>query len=152
VQRFLLFLAIGVVIFEAAPGSAIPLGAGVIAAWLLSVRLPGPAFPPVRPAGALVFAPWFALQSLRGGVDVALRAFGLRASAPGFLEYRTRILAPTARVALVNAISLLPGTFTARLDGDVLTVHALDAEESLRARLDPLESHVAAVFGEDIAT
>jgi multicomponent Na+:H+ antiporter subunit E len=150
VQRFLLFVLIGAVIFEARPGSTIPLAAGVVIAFLLSVRLPGPAFPPVRPLPAVAFAAWFVVQSLRGGVDVALRAFGVRGSAPGFIEYRTRIRAPTARVAFVNAVSLLPGTFTAGLNGDLLTVHVLDARDSSADRMRPLEVHIAAVFGESL--
>jgi multicomponent Na+:H+ antiporter subunit E len=150
VQRFLLFLLIGVVIFEARPASAAPLAAGVVIAWILSIRLPGPPFPALRAIPALAFMPFFIAQSVRGGFDVALRAFGFRTSAPEFLEYRTRIRSPTARVAFVNAISLLPGTFTAALQDDRLTIHVLDAEESLSARLRPLEDRIASIFGETL--
>ncbi len=102
----------------------------------------------VRPVGLLRFGPWFLLQSVRGGVDVARRALApslpLR---PGFLEYRIRIREEHARVFFLNCVSLLPGTFSARLDGAVVRVHLLADRQRVPARLAELEERVAALFG-----
>lgn len=93
------------------------------------------------------FAPWFVWQSIRSGVDVALRALrpGL-AIAPGLLARRT-ILTGDARVLFANTITLLPGTLSARIERDVLTIHALDRSSDLDPGLDELERRIAVVAG-----
>jgi len=102
-------------------------------------------------AGELVrFLPYFLWQSLRGGLDVSLRA--LRPSLPvhpGLIEYPLRLTDPAARVFFAWVVSLLPGTATVGLTTDHAIIHALDTKtlpitESLR----DLEQRVAAMFGE----
>ncbi len=45
---------------------------------------------------------------------------------PRLVTFRTPLKTDTARAFLSNAITLTPGTITADLEGDRLTVHALD--------------------------
>lgn len=97
--------------------------------------------------GALAFALWFAVQSVRGAVDVAGRAFSpsmpLR---PGFRTYPLVLPAGAPRVFFVNAISLLPGTLSAEIRGGNVVVHMLDTRADLEAELAVLEARVAALF------
>lgn len=97
--------------------------------------------------GLLRFAPWFLLESVRGGTDVARRALSpdMRL-ATGFLEYRLRLDSPAAHVFFANAVSLLPGTLSVALRGDVLRIHALDMRQPLLDRLRRLEGRVERVF------
>ncbi len=102
----------------------------------------------IRLQGLPTFVPWFLAQSVRGGADVARRALapGLPLE-PGFLRYGARLPEGPARVFFVNCISLLPGTFSADLEGDVVRVHLLAEPELGPARLAALERRVARLFG-----
>jgi len=96
--------------------------------------------------GLLRFLPYFGLQSLRGGLDVARRAYSIeRPLDPGMLRYPLALPPGPARIFFLNTISLLPGTLSGDLLGDELHIHLLDR------RLDPhipeLEGYVAALFG-----
>jgi len=92
------------------------------------------------------FAPFFVWESLRGGVDVALRVVGpsLRVR-PGFVAHRLRLPEGPARVSFANCVSLLPGSLAADLEGDELIVHLLDVGTD--AGLARLEAAVARVYG-----
>jgi multicomponent Na+:H+ antiporter subunit E len=93
------------------------------------------------------FAPWFLLQSIRGGIDVARRAFAPSLPLePGFLRYPSRLPEGPARVFFVNCISLLPGTFSADLEDDVVRVHLLAELDRGPSRLAALETRVARLF------
>lgn len=103
--------------------------------WRLSLR------------GALVFALWFSVQSVRGAVDVALRAFapamGLR---PCFRPYPLTLPQGAPRVMFINTITLLPGTLSAEVMGDTLIVHLLDARTDLAPALADLDARIRALF------
>ncbi len=100
-------------------------------------------------AGAMVrFAAFFLVQSVRAGIDVAARALSLRPSlAPALLDYRLRLPPGAARVFLADTVSLLPGTLSAELVGDLLRVHVLDARMPVEQGLRAAETRVAALFG-----
>lgn len=99
------------------------------------------------PGGLASFLPFFCLQSLRGGVDVAWRAFhpGLPIH-PCLVHYPLRLRETPARVFMANVVSLLPGTLSADLEGDSLVVHALDGRLPVTEQLRALESRVARLF------
>jgi multicomponent Na+:H+ antiporter subunit E len=100
-------------------------------------------------AGSLPgFAVWFLWNSLRGGVDVALRTFKPRLPLhPGFVRYPLNIQHGNARIFLVNIVSLLPGTLSADLEGDELVLHCLDTGEDISTEMGYAEQHVALLFG-----
>lgn len=100
-------------------------------------------------AGALArLAIYFLWHSLRGGVDVALRALNPRLPlAPALLEYPLRLPPGPARVLLANTVSLMPGTLSATLWEDVLCVHVLDRRQPVATELRTLEARVAEAFG-----
>lgn len=133
------------------------LAGGSTAAWSIGAAAVGLALlaacllPPPTPwrmtlGGAAGFVPYFCLQSLRGGIDVARRAFSPgRPLDPGLLTYPLSLPPGPARIFLLNVISLLPGTLSAELMDRQLVVHVLDRK--LDPKLERLEQHVAALFG-----
>ncbi len=102
----------------------------------------------LRPIGVLSFAAFFLMQSLRAGLDVALRALRPRMRlAPALLEYRLRLPTGPARVFLADTMSLLPGTLSTELHDDCLCLHVLDARQPIEADLRQVEVRVADLFG-----
>jgi multicomponent Na+:H+ antiporter subunit E len=100
------------------------------------------------PAGLLRFAAFFLAQAVLGGVDVARRALHPRLPIrPGFSEYRLRVRGETARALLLNTVSLVPGTLSARLRGDRLLVHALDSSVAVEGKIAEIEERLAAALG-----
>ena len=70
---------------------------------------------------------------------------------PRLLRYSVRLPVGSARVFFVGVISLLPGTFSAELQEDELTVHLLAKEVASEETLRELERRVAAIFGLSIS-
>lgn len=123
-------------------------GVAVLAAGLASLALIPPGSWRWRPAGLARFLPFFLAQSLRGGADVAARAFHPRLPVlPGTIDYPVRLPEGPARVFFVTVLSLLPGTLSARLRGDVLRVHLLHRGVPARGRIEELEARVADLYG-----
>ena len=101
----------------------------------------------LSPAGALRFSVFFAVQSVRGALDVAYRAVAWRMPLePGFHLYRLRLPVGAPRIVFANTISLLPGTLTAELHGDHVVVHALDTGMDVAGELVVLEERVRDLF------
>ena len=97
--------------------------------------------------------PFFFRRSLQGGVDVARRAFHPRMPiAPELIDYPLRLPPGLPRVILVNTVSLLPGTLSAELDGQVLKVHVLDGLGDFMPELEALEQSVARMSGVSLTT
>jgi multicomponent Na+:H+ antiporter subunit E len=93
------------------------------------------------------FIPFFLWHSLKGGVDVAWRAFHPRMPiSPELIEYPLRLPPGLPRVILVNTVSLLPGTLSAELAGRVLKVHVLDSPGDFPDELEALEQRVGCMF------
>ncbi len=98
--------------------------------------------------GLIRFFPRFLWMSFRGGLEVAVPAFHpQRPLAPKLLTYRLRLPEGPARIFFINATSLSPGTFSADLKDDQLTIHVLDAGGPVNKDLEILESLVAGLFG-----
>lgn len=105
-----------------------------------------------RLAGLGRFFPVFVWQSLRAGLEVALLAFHPRCSlAPGLLIYHLRLPTGPSRIFFTNTVSLSPGTFSADLEGDRLTIHVLDEQFLDRENLQFMESLIAELFGIQLA-
>lgn len=101
----------------------------------------------------LRFLPYFLSISLRGGVDVARRAFSPSMPlAPEFLDYRLRVEpGGSAAVFFASVISLVPGTLCVSIEGELVGVHVLDRRTKVFDELARLERRVAPIFGESIA-
>jgi len=116
------------------------------AAWVMhrtAVKAPGR----ISLLGSIRFLPYFILESVRGGVDVAWRTLGPRLRVrPGFLEYRSGLRRPEARVFFANCVSLLPGTLAADLRGDLIHLHLLDHTSDVHSDLKRLERAVERIY------
>jgi len=96
----------------------------------------------------LRFAPFFLIRSLRGGVDVAWRAFHPDMPIyPDLIEYPLRLPKGIPRVFMVNTVSLLPGTLSAELSDDCLAVHVLDSRGDYLTEIRAVEETAARIFG-----
>lgn len=120
----------------------------VLATWTSFVVLP--ARPGrVSPTGVLRFFGFFVLNSLRGGAQVAAMAFrGRSALRPAMLEVPLTLPSGGARLLLVNALGLMPGTLGVELAGDTLRLHVLDDRAPLIAEVRALEAAIAGIRGE----
>jgi multicomponent Na+:H+ antiporter subunit E len=151
-RRLLVFSLLWVVVAGGAPGSwtlGVPVVLAATAASMqLRSRRPESARQSLRLLPALRFAAFFGWQSLRGGVDVALRALapGLPID-PGFVTHRLAVPPGPARVLVVDVVSLLPGSLSVSLDDDRLTLHVIDMGVDVEGALRTVERHACAIFG-----
>lgn len=98
--------------------------------------------------GLMRFVPWFLMQSLVGGFDVARRA--LHPCLPLAIREVDHSLAlppGQARSVFIGVLSLLPGTLACDLNGDRLRVHSLTGDP--HAALAALERRIAALYALD---
>jgi len=110
-------------------------------------RLRDPRTAGIRPWMLPQFAAWFLWHSLRGGVDVAWRALQPQMPLhPDFLRYRLALPPGSARVFLVDCLSLLPGTLSADIEGDELVLHALDSRADVIAETREAERWVGKLY------
>jgi multicomponent Na+:H+ antiporter subunit E len=116
---------------------------GAMAGGMLAVGMPHP-WRPHRLAGFLLF---FLVESFKGGVDVAWRAFQPRLMVqPEFHTYAMNLPEGQPRTLMVSVISLLPGTLSADLsnDGNQLVVHTLMPEAM--DSVDRLDTRIRQLF------
>lgn len=94
------------------------------------------------------FGIYFIGQSVRGGIDVARRAFlpSLPIS-PALIDVPIRIPPGPARLFLANVTNLLPGTMTVAVQADRLQVHVIDSRVDLASEIGDLEERVMALYG-----
>jgi multicomponent Na+:H+ antiporter subunit E len=146
--RTALYAGLWWVLTSGDPESWIIGGPAVILAGIAAYLLSGFPHWRWRLNGVVFFLPFFLWRSFVGGIDVARRALHpKRPLVPGFVDYHMRFTHTTARVFMINTISLLPGTLSVNLTGDKLTVHALDTDLPVLSELKTLESRVADLFG-----
>jgi multicomponent Na+:H+ antiporter subunit E len=143
------FAILWLVLTDADPSSWIIGGPAVIAATAAAQWLNPLPRRRISPAGLAAFVPYFVWRSLAGSVDVAWRAFhpALPIS-PCLMDFPLRLPDVPERVFFADVVNLLPGTLSAELHDDSITLHLLNGE-STRALDDlrRLEARVAALFG-----
>lgn len=77
------------------------------------------------------FVFFFLVELLMAGWDVARRALTpAMPLKPGWLAYDLQCRSTVARMLLSVLVCLLPGTFSARVAGDQLAMHVLDADRA----------------------
>lgn len=144
VWRAIIFAALWWILAE---GNFVAWGVGlvsVILALVASLILfpPGPSRPSLT--GLAGFLGFFLVQSVRGGVQVALMALrphlDLR---PAVLEIPIRLPEGCARVLLANTLNLLPGTLSAGLEGRHLRMHVLDERSPIETGVRETEAHIS---------
>lgn len=122
--------------------------ASVAGALAASLYLAPPGAVRLSPAGLLGFAGFFLIQSVKGGIQVAARAFRPDMDlAPALVEVPVALPAGLPRVLLVNTLNLLPGTVGIRLEGDRLRLHVLDARLATTEEVRETEARIARMLG-----
>lgn len=123
--RTALFASAWLVLTEGNPSAwvfgvlAVP-AAAALSLWLL------PPEHPIKLRRVIAILPKFLWESVKGGVDVAWRAFKPRMPiAPGWVVVPVA-LPDTAQVVLSAELSLMPGTLVAGTQDQQLLVHVLD--------------------------
>jgi len=104
----------------------------------------------IRWARAAYYPFWLLWQIVLANLQVAWLIVDPRLPIdPVLLRFRTGMKSDLAKVALGNSITLTPGTFTLRIEGDCLLIHSI--HEKLAAGLldGSMQREVAAVFGEE---
>lgn len=118
------------------------------AAMWASTRLWSPAPKPIRLAGLPGFLRYFLWNSIRGGVQVAHMALRGRTSLqPALIELAVTLPPGGARVLMVNALSLMPGTLGVDLHETGLRLHVLDDRLPIEAEVRALEAAITTLFG-----
>jgi len=115
-----------------------------LALWVMSSAPQSPTWQ-ISFVGLIRFIPYFLLQSVRGGIDVAHRAYSMSLPLdPQIIDFPLNLPAGRAQIFFLNSVSLLPGTLSANLVGTTLKVHVLD--HKVDPRLNQLEFQVARLF------
>ena len=119
----------------------------VALAFAASLRLIPPSRGRFSPVGLAAFGVFFLVQSLKGGIQVAAMAMRPRLDlAPEILEYPLALPAGSARVLLANTLTLLPGTLSVRIEGDLLWLHVLDRRLPIVAEVRDAEAVIARMW------
>lgn len=149
---FLRMALAGLVVWIALTGgdpSSLVIGipAVLAAAWVATTSGFGETMPRALPL--LAFLPFFLGALLGSAWGLARRVLARDPQfRPGVIPWRLGLASEGARAAFMNVVSLTPGTLSASLDGDVLSVHVLDTEEDVAPSLADLERRVARLYGE----
>ena len=147
-MRIAVFTVLWWVLTDGDPDSWIVGGPAVVLAGFLAFWLAGSTPWRWRLKGLARFLPFFLWRSFVGGIDVARRALHpKRPLVPGFVDYRMGLPQTTARIFMINTVSLLPGTLSVEITEDKLIVHALDVDLPVLSELKTIESCVADLFG-----
>jgi multicomponent Na+:H+ antiporter subunit E len=102
---------------------------------------------PVAIVRAVGFAIWMAGRIVVASLQIARIALSRELPiVPCSVRFRTELQRPLARTTLANAISLVPGTLTVDIDGDVLVVHALAPDQMDDLFTGRLQNKIAGVF------
>jgi multicomponent Na+:H+ antiporter subunit E len=119
----------------------------IAAATLVSLLLVPSSGLSLSPVGLVRFVPFFVMQSILGGWDVAMRALSIRPRLdPVYIECELRLDEEPARVLVANTMSLMPGTLSVSLEGKRLQMHVLDREMPAIQRAKEVEEHAARMF------
>ncbi|MFQ3246800.1 MAG: multicomponent Na+:H+ antiporter subunit E [Arenicella sp.] len=103
------------------------------------------------PVSLLSFIVYFAVQSLRGGWEIAKLALShkLRLS-PGFVKYHTNLATESQVFTFMQILSLLPGTVSARQHGRELTIHVMNMETFDAAEIDDCQMRIKKLLGNPV--
>jgi multicomponent Na+:H+ antiporter subunit E len=114
---------------------------------LASLRLFPPSGNRLNPARVLVFSAWFLGQSVAAGLDVTRRLLSPRMPIrPGRVTLTLLLPEGGPRWLLANTLSLMPGTLSVVIEGDLLELHCLDTTQPVEPSVRRAERHLARLF------
>ena len=106
---------------------------------------------PQTPALGLSFwrySLWLIGQILLSSIDVAKLVWGRKNLSPAMAKLPVSKVPEKHRVLYANSITLTPGTLSVDIDGDEVTVHALDQQSIADLKAGGMANKVADVMGE----
>ena len=134
-----------------AEGNFVAWGVGlvsIILALAASLILLPPSSSRLSLTGLAGFLNFFLVQSLKGGVQVAVMALRPRLDLrPGMLKIPLYLPEGVGRVILVNTLNLLPGTLSVSLTTDSLRLHMLDERRPTEVQVRDVEARIARMLG-----
>lgn len=93
---------------------------------------------------AIWYAGYFLWRCFVAGLDVSRRVFSSRSAiSPGIAEYKLQLPDAASRSLLANTVSLLPGTLSTAIDGDILRMHVLDQQVDVEIEISRFERLIA---------
>jgi multicomponent Na+:H+ antiporter subunit E len=96
----------------------------------------------------LVYWVWLAWKIIKSNIDVARRILSPRLMiSPNIFTVRAAQKTDLGRVTYANSITLVPGTVSVDVDGDVITVHALTQDAATELRDGEMNRRVCSVEG-----
>jgi multicomponent Na+:H+ antiporter subunit E len=142
-------LALGWWILSEGSRAGASFGAVVVAlALAASLWLSPPTAQSWRPVGLVRFAGHFLYHSVRGGVDVARRAFAPSLPlAPSLLAFPARLAAGPARDVFTATLSLMPGTLAVEPRETDIVIHVLVEGTAVEHELAALERRITEAMG-----
>ncbi len=147
-RRSVLYVLLWILLTGGEPASWVVGAPTVLLAAGLGARLLPAGVPRARWLAAAVFLPFFLIESLRGGWDVARRALDPALPIrPGRVIFSCSLPAGPARTFFANVVGLLPGTLFLEDGPGGMELHVVDSESSVFADLAELEVRVARLFG-----
>lgn len=96
--------------------------------------------------GLLKFLPFFVWQSLRGGCQTALLALSSRIAQADFIEFETYLGTRREKILFMHIISLMPGSVSANINGQVIRIHILDINKYSEDGLRECEQRLSRIF------
>lgn len=136
------------IISEGQPAALVAGVPAVLAAAALSLTLAPPARHLPRLPGLLLFLGFFIRQSMAAGVDVAWRILQpVPRCNPAMSRVVLHLPAGAPRWLLADCMSLLPGTLSVALEGNVLVLHRLGGDCPGAADVRAVERRIARLFG-----
>ncbi|MCG9760012.1 Na+/H+ antiporter subunit E [Pseudoalteromonas sp. Isolate6] len=94
--------------------------------------------------------PYFLMNSLKGGIQTSRLAFRRKSlTTSGLVRYSVNLPQGEVRLWFIHLISLLPGTLSARIEGDELAVHMLEVSSNNVRDITQCEEKIAFLFGLD---
>jgi multicomponent Na+:H+ antiporter subunit E len=142
-------LSLGWWILSEGSRAGVGFGAVVVAlALAASLWLSPPTRQPWRLVGLVRFVVHFLYHSVRGGVDVARRAFAPSLPlAPALLAFPARLPPGPARDVFTATLSLMPGTLAVEQGDRDVVVHVLVEGDAVEHELAALERRIAHAMG-----
>lgn len=96
-----------------------------------------------------IYCVWLLGRMTVGAIEVAHIVLNpKRPPQPGILQFRTQLGSPAARTMLANSITLVPGTITLNIEGDLLTVHSFTPNAVADLTDANMQNRIAAAFRE----
>ncbi len=103
------------------------------------------------PLSLLSFLYYFCAQSLRGGWDIARLALTPKPNlSPGFIKYHTDLANESQVFTLMQVLSLLPGTVSAKQNCRELTIHVMNMNSFNLTEIDDCQMRIRTLLGTPI--